>query len=43
MISSTNRWSNRENESEVGTVPEILCKSQTKELARMVGISRVCN
>jgi len=43
MILSTNRWSNGENESGIGTVTKVLYRLWTKELARIVDISRVCN
>ena len=43
IILSTNRWVDGENEPGTGTVSEILCRLQAKELAIIVSISRVHN
>jgi len=31
------------NKSGIRTIPEVLCRPQTKGLARVVGVSRVCD
>ena len=38
-VPPTDGWANRMNESEVGTVSEVFCRTQIERLARVVGIS----
>jgi len=42
-ISSSDRWSNGKNKSRTRIGLKVLHRLQTKELARMAGISRICN
>jgi len=41
-IPPTNRWADKTDESRVGIVLEVLCRSQAEGLAGMVSVSRVC-